>query len=235
MKFDHAVIVVPELQCAMDNFKALGFEVQRGGANGPTHNALIYFRDGTYIELITPVRRSARIVFRGLYATGLLGFVAGRQAGIMTRFLMWFGAPAGLRDWCVRCDSLDGTIEKLREQGVETTDAQCFSRKRPDGEVAKWRLAGPVDSRLPFLIEDITPTEIRVPFEGNCNHPNGVTGISAVVVHAGLDPVWLVLGNVSIRTVVGAYNPLALELSSRGDAKGPLARDKTFGAQITIT
>jgi len=254
LSFDHAVIVVPDLETAILNFQTLGFQVQRGGVSGPTHNALIYFRDGTYIELITPIRRSARIVFRGLHAAGLLGLIARRQRGIMARFLMWFGTPAGLRDWCVRCVSLDRTIERLRELGIETSDAKNFSRKRPDGQVAKWRLAGPLNTHLPFLIEDVSPTQIRVPFEGHCDHPNGVTGISALVLSGErqLASIQILqrlvsgnvmagsactIGTVAIRSVAGNNSPvgLALELSSNAEVKGPLARDKTFGAQITIS
>lgn len=252
LSFDHAVIVVPGLDAAIANFQALGFQVQRGGTNGPTHNALIYFRDGTYIELITPISRLARMAFRGLYALGILGWIAGRRPSIMARFLLWFGAPAGLRDWCIRSSCLDDTLKRFGALGVATTSPRDFSRTRPDGEVAKWRLAGPVGRHLPFLIEDISPTQIRVPFQDYCDHANGVTGISAVVLPgaAGLTTVQtlqrLVSGEVTgdtaceIGPVTIRYdqNPspagLVLELGSSGKVKGPLAQDKTFGAQIII-
>ena len=253
LSFDHAVIVVPSLETAIENFTTLGFQVQRGGANGPTHNALIYFSDGTYIELITPIHRSARIVFRTLHLAGLLGLLARRQPGVMARFVHWFGAPAGLRDWCIRCASLDKTVENFRALGLKTSDAMKFSRKRPDGQVAKWRLAGPLDTSLPFLIEDTSPTQIRVPFEDNCNHPNGVTGVSALVLSGAAQAATVqslqqlfpdtaapdstcTIGTVEIRSLTGNNTPteLTLELSSSGEVKGLLARDKTFGTQIVL-
>jgi hypothetical protein len=51
---DHLVIRVHDLEQTIDNFSALGFTVQRGGthADGVTHNALIGFADGSYVELI---------------------------------------------------------------------------------------------------------------------------------------------------------------------------------------
>ena len=49
------VVVVSDLEEAIENFSSLGFLVERGGVNGPTHNALIFFRDGTYIELISTI------------------------------------------------------------------------------------------------------------------------------------------------------------------------------------
>ena len=253
VSFDHAVIVVPQLDTAMANFQALGFQVQRGGTNGPTHNALIYFQDGSYIELITPISRLARGVFRGLYSLGILGWIARRRPTIMARFLLWFGAPAGLRDWCIRCSSLDDTLRQFGALGIETIGGRDFSRTRPDGEVAQWRLAGPVDRRFPFLIEDISPTQIRVPFRDYCDHTNGVTGISAVVLPgaAGLTTVQdlqrlvsgevtsgaaCVIGSVIIRNEPNPTSPgLVLELRSSGKVKGPLAPDKTFGAQILLS
>ena len=113
VSFDHAVITVPDLDTAIANFRSLGFQVQRGGTSGPVHNALIFFQDGTYIELITPVSKRARVFFHLLYSMGILGLVAKYRPTVMARFLLWFGGPSGLRDWCVRCTDLDKTIEKL--------------------------------------------------------------------------------------------------------------------------
>ena len=47
---DHIVILVNDLQAAIDDYAALGFSVAPGGthADGATHNALIIFADDTY-------------------------------------------------------------------------------------------------------------------------------------------------------------------------------------------
>ena len=54
MNLDHVVIVVADLARAVADYEALGFTVAPGGehADGRTHNALIPFADGMYIELI---------------------------------------------------------------------------------------------------------------------------------------------------------------------------------------
>src|SRR5438034_11815984 len=54
LSIDHVVIVVSDLASAISNYAALGFTVVPGGehADGLTHNALIAFSDGAYIELI---------------------------------------------------------------------------------------------------------------------------------------------------------------------------------------
>ena len=50
---DHLVIVVPELEAAVASYRGLGFTVVPGGRHPiGTHNALIAFEDGAYLELI---------------------------------------------------------------------------------------------------------------------------------------------------------------------------------------
>src|SRR5262249_12580966 len=50
---DHIVIAVPDLDRAAQSYASLGFTVVQGGRHPVgTHNALIGFADGAYIELI---------------------------------------------------------------------------------------------------------------------------------------------------------------------------------------
>src|SRR5262249_28482211 len=50
---DHMVVVVPDLDIAIKNYRDLGFTVVPGGRHPiGTHNALIGFADGAYLELI---------------------------------------------------------------------------------------------------------------------------------------------------------------------------------------
>lgn len=181
-QFDHAVIIVPSLEPAVRSFERLGFHVMTGGRTGPVHNALILFGDGTYLELTTNRFSVLRPLFRGLHAAGLTQRAAARRDDMLQRFLPWIGAPAGSIDWCIRVDDLRTTVAALRAAGLEMIDEMPFERKRPDGEVAKWLLAGPRDARLPFFIEDLTPVEIRVPSREHSAHPNGVRGIRRIVL-----------------------------------------------------
>src|SRR5205823_4945238 len=62
-----------------------------------------------------------------------------------------------------------------------TRGAQVGGRIRPDGVRIEWRtalLAAP----LPFLIQDITPRELRVPGGDAAQHPNGFVGVIGVLV-----------------------------------------------------
>ncbi len=49
--FDHAVVIVPRISKATEGYRWAGFTVIPGGRHegGTTHNALIPFRDGSYL------------------------------------------------------------------------------------------------------------------------------------------------------------------------------------------
>jgi catechol 2,3-dioxygenase-like lactoylglutathione lyase family enzyme len=53
-RLDHLVILVRDLDQAVREYEVLGFTVTPGGehADGLTRNALIPFRDGSYLELV---------------------------------------------------------------------------------------------------------------------------------------------------------------------------------------
>src|SRR3990170_2591942 len=56
MRFDHAILAVQDLQATRADFHELGFTSIYGGRHrgGLTHNALIAFADGSYLELMAP-------------------------------------------------------------------------------------------------------------------------------------------------------------------------------------
>ncbi len=158
---DHIVVVVPELEAAIKSYGELGFTVGRGGKhNIGTHNALIAFADGSYMELIA-----------------FLAPVAGHP---------WYDAiskSGGLVDFCAQTDDLDADVASFRRAGVNINDPNAMSRDRPDGYRVKWVLAipnPPFNGSVPFLIKDETPREERMPREHN--HRNGVTGIASLMI-----------------------------------------------------
>lgn len=188
LPLDHVVIVVPDLMKSVALFKSQGFHVDLGGRNGPTHNALIFFKDGKYIELISLRSTFVRLAVKVLSTLKPVLFFRDNEQSINARFMNWFGGKSGLKDWCVRSNNIQETASALREHDHLTTKVEEFKRVRPDGQVAKWLLTGPTSRSLPFIIEDISPTRVRVPFLESCNHANGVTGISSLIMnHQHLD------------------------------------------------
>ncbi|MBX6754918.1 MAG: VOC family protein [Thermorudis peleae] len=163
-QIDHIVVLVTELQQAITTFHDAGFHVIIGGEHpGGTHNALVIFRDGAYLELLAFHHPERRHVHRWY------------------RFLALGG---GLIDFCLASDNLDGERARLRMHGLPYRGPEDGSRLRPDGEKVAWRLLVPIEDltgALPFMIQDVTPREVRVPPTA-AQHQNGVTGIGALIV-----------------------------------------------------
>jgi hypothetical protein len=163
---DHVVIVVRDLAQATADYTAAGFTVTPGGehADGATHNALIAFADGAYIELIAfkePDRPSTH---------------------------QWWPRLAqgeGLTHYALRSDDLAADVAWLRAAGIAISDPRDGGRTRPDGQALRWRTAAFEGSaKLPFLIEDLTPRDLRVPGGAAMEHPLGARGIAGLRVLA---------------------------------------------------
>ena len=160
-RLDHLVILVHDLDGATKDYEKLGFRVTPGGehADGLTRNALVPFPDGTYLELVA--------------------FVDPEDGGDNVWGWREFLPGEGLIDYCAASDGLPEDVGRLRGLGFEVDGPHEGGRKLPDGRGVRWRSASFVqDGRvLPFLIEDATPRETRVPAGPAIEHPNGATGI----------------------------------------------------------
>ena len=161
---DHLVVVVRDLAQAATDYERLGFKVVPGGKHPVgSHNVLISFADGSYIEIIAFYREA-------------------------TAHRWWNPLEKGERfvDFCMQTDDLEGDTHKLRSAGVAINDPVPWSRTRPDGYELKWLLSlatGPHRGVAPFLIQDVTPREERVP--PPMTHSNGALGIDTVTVAVG--------------------------------------------------
>jgi hypothetical protein len=161
---DHLVLVVKDLDRAAKDYEQLGFTVVPGGQHPVgSHNALISFQDGSYLEIIAFYRDA----------------VDHRWWEPLTR-------GERLVDFCFQTDDLTGDTKKLRDAGVAINNPVPWSRKRPDGYELKWLLALATGSHrgvAPFLIEDVTPRSERIPQQWH--HKNGITGIESITVAVG--------------------------------------------------
>ena len=167
-RLDHLVILVRDLERATEDYGRLGFKVTPGGehADGLTRNALVPLRDGAYLELVAFVDpESDRDNVWG-----------------------WLGSlpHEGLIDYCAASEGLRGEVERLRGLGFGVEDLGEGGRRLPDGEEIRWRSASiRQEGRvMPFLIEDVTPRERRVPGGPAADHPNGATGIARLEISA---------------------------------------------------
>lgn len=158
---DHIVILVKDLDAAIADYRALGFNVSFGGehADGNTHNALIPFNDGSYFELIAFKREAPD-----------------------HRWWKYVQNGEGLVDYALLPSDAAEDIAGIQARGLAYTGPTAGGRLRPDGERLEWQIGEPPVAGLPFLCGDVTPRSLRVP-EGDARiHANGVQGIQGLTV-----------------------------------------------------
>ncbi len=158
---DHIVILVSDLETAIEHYAQLGFTVVPGGRHPTgTHNALISFTDGAYVELIAFYQPNPESLWWAKLEQG-----------------------GGLIDFCMQTDDLRADIAAFRQAGISMSDPTPLSRVRPDGYQLSWVLSSHRDQYrgvVPFLIGDETPRAERVP--GETQHQNQVTGIGTLTL-----------------------------------------------------
>ena len=157
---DHIVIAAPSLERAIETYRGLGFNVVDGGKHPyGSYNALIGFADGSYIELLSFYEESPAHPWWALL----------HERG------------GGLIDFCLATDDIRGDLAAFRAQGVDPGELTEGGRARPDGYEVRWinnKVGGAWQGLIPFIIEDVTPRDERLPRERE--HANGVTGIQSL-------------------------------------------------------
>lgn len=190
-RFDHAVVVVDGLGPAADAFRAAGFTVTPGGRHDalPTENALVAFADGSYLELLAFRDPSARDELRALRASQRWEAHRHGASAIARRFLPRLAGPAGVGDACIGGERLARFAAESRRREVVLTGPVAMRRERTGADALRWELLLPADDTIPFLIEDRSPREARVPGGAAARHANGATGIAGVAVRAASPPL----------------------------------------------
>jgi catechol 2,3-dioxygenase-like lactoylglutathione lyase family enzyme len=163
LALDHIVIAVADLDRAMADYHALGFQVLPGGQHpGRTsHNALVVFADGAYLELI-----------------------AWRAPAPDERWYRTLSAHGeGLVDYALLPADTAQALAEARARGLHTlTGPLDGGRLRPDGAQLRWQTARHATPDVPFLCGDVTPRALRVPEGSVRQHPNGAQGVAEVTV-----------------------------------------------------
>ncbi len=146
---DHVVVLVNDLNAAIETYRRLGFNAQPGGEhpNTGSHNALAALADGVYLELLA-------------FKNPTLAEQSHWRGGV--RMLR---VGEGFAAYVLASDDLVRDIEQLRAHGINVGDPTPGSRVRPDGQIVKWKTAfldGTPTGVMPFLIQDETPRALRI-------------------------------------------------------------------------
>ena len=119
LELDHVSVCGSNLDTLRQAFTDVGLTPDFGGphGNGVTQMAAIGFDDGTYIELIAPVK-----------------------AGVTTgsEWAKFMGEDAVTCAWAVGTNVLLQEIDRLKKAGIAVTAPEPGSRKRPDGMSIEW-------------------------------------------------------------------------------------------------
>jgi hypothetical protein len=111
--------------------------------------------------------------------------------------------------WALRTEDLDAVRSRLQAAGWELPPIAEGSRKRPDGQVLRWRTqdvgAGTEPSAIPFVIEWRVPDGLH-PGEAGSSHRVGHAALRRVIVGARDprtvgDQIRLLLGDSSLYEV----------------------------------
>lgn len=164
-RFDHLVLGVANLEHAENEFRDHGFDVlDRKDGSGPMNNRLVRFADGSFIELVVFIEPSSH------------------------RFAPRWSKGSGWIDYALNAS--DFSIETDQLRSVTDRDAPRRSLSKVSPNIGRsWKLnliepgVGGFDAALPFLVEEKTPPEWRLPrLPSDVVQPHGIAGISGVTV-----------------------------------------------------
>ena len=108
----------------------------------------------------------------------LLGFW---EPALETRRWAMPEAGGGLCEFMLTAADVAADIAAANARGAGYGAPVAGSRERPDGIAVAWR-DGPAPAGLPYLIEDVTAREIRVPAGDARVHANGVRGLARLTL-----------------------------------------------------
>ena len=172
LSLSHVLYKVSDLNKSVNEFIKKGFHVEFGSKKNP-HNALIYFSEGPYIELIekAPISKFSKSLLK----------LIGKQK-LVDRFNNWEKSKPSYFEICLETYSNNFKNEiKILNKYDQKYFITSSKRLDPKNRLLKWKLLFPMEINLPFFM-----TYFNIdPKPKNFVHPNGISKIKKVVY--GLD------------------------------------------------
>ena len=167
MKVGHILYKVQDLEDGVESFRQQGFTVEYGTKRKP-YNAIIYFSEGPYLELIGNVKLPRILNF----VMKIFG-----KGKVVERINNWHFSKEGLIAVCLENYKTDLEQEK---KILEKYKCKYFERnsKRLDvkNRLLKFKVLFPNELKIPFLM-----TYFNIdPKPKNYIHPNGITKIKSI-------------------------------------------------------
>ncbi|MEK9613642.1 MAG: VOC family protein [Flavobacteriaceae bacterium] len=174
MKLSHILYKADDLKESVHHFREQGFHVENGSKNHP-HNALIYFSQGPYIELIQKAPIS-------VFSKWILNRIG--KSKLVDRFNLWDTSEQGFFEICFENyrDNFSDEVEILKnnDQDYFITSSK---RRDPSDRLLKWKLLFPMEIKIPFMM-----TYFNIdPKPKNYVHPNGIKKIKQLTYGTEID------------------------------------------------
>lgn len=178
-KIGHILIKVPNLKEGVETFEKLGFTVTMGSIPSKATNAMIYFANGSFIELYTvPIEGIKKKI-----ALKLLNVVKIFSPAKANRYINYVGTKEGMNDLaldCVRKIPFETALESLNNREFPVTKAIPMKRIDAKNCQIKWQMSFSRDARLPFFMDQYVP---KVKLEKNqFTHKNGAKNIKELII-----------------------------------------------------
>ena len=179
-RIGHVIYKANDLEQAVAEFRAEGFEVEYGKVRDP-HNALIYFSTGPYVEIIAGIHMPA--VVRG--ALALTG-----HRRMVEDYDRLAQAPQGYSRIVFEVEREKFTaLEHLCAVHDRSTVISPVARKDPHGRRLSCRCLVPDDWSVPMFV-----TPFAVDTHRASAHPNGFTRIEEIRYAGSETAVGICLG-----------------------------------------
>lgn len=170
MEIDHVLIRVENLQDAISDFEGIGFKVYYGNNKKSCHHAMIYFQDGSFLELIDQTKFPK--FFKFLARKGMLALF-----GILfKRFAHYCISKERFLDFAI----LSENIVQFHQKSKNKSKLLNMTRKNHLGQVVKWKLFSFDKLNLPFVMSEYKPN--RFPEEIAFMHQNDILSIKEIEI-----------------------------------------------------
>ncbi|MFT3983085.1 MAG: VOC family protein [Lachnospiraceae bacterium] len=167
MNISHIMYKVQDLEKAVEEYRKRGFAVEYGRVKNPI-NALIYFSEGPYIELLAGTKMP--VFFKNLFRL----FGQGKLVDRLDSYDAHPGGPCGLALENYKSD-LETERVILKKHGYDLF--QMNSRRNDTkGRKLRFKVGSPNDLQLPFFMTYFNIDPKPKAFV----HPNGIKKISRV-------------------------------------------------------
>ena len=172
-RLDHILIYVTNLQEAVADFNAMGFVVNYGTKPEKAYNAMVFFDDESFIELVDTSK--IPVFVRLLAKTGILSFFN----PFYNRIGNYSLSSGTFLDFACYSAAILNDFYRIRKNfGV--SKILSLSRVNTLGEKLSWQLFAPKTSTLPFIMSDYFP--YKYADKALTKHFNNTKGIAEIEI-----------------------------------------------------